>query len=149
MMAAKFNPVPFDALASWLVAKGFEPTVQNREVVYERVNHHESGLVVRVFTSCNTKGVAVRPKGKDAIRVCLVYRAGGKSYGVAKAKRVNRCGTTEAIFDRILSRMRTLYAGANVMAKGKRCSKCGAPCWQDSGKCVRHYTHTSNHHAHA
>ncbi len=135
-MAAKFNPVPFEALASWLVAKGFEPSVQNREVVYERANHHEAGLVVRVFTSCNTKGVAVRPRAKDAIRVCLVYRADGESHGVAKAKRINRCGTTEAIFSRIYSRMRALYAGANVMAKADRCG-CGAPRWQDSGRCVR------------
>ena len=135
-MGAKFNPVSFELLTGWLEKHGFEQTVQRREVVYERANHHESGLVVRVFTSCDTNGKAVRPRAIDAIRVCLVYRTGDESHGVARAKRVNRCGTTEAIFDRIYKRMRGLYGSANVMAKAERCG-CGAPCWQDSGRCVR------------
>jgi hypothetical protein len=54
------------------------------------------------------------------------------------AKRVNRCGETEAIFDRLLTRMRDMYREANRMAKGSRCG-CGAPRYTDSGKCVRRF----------
>jgi hypothetical protein len=137
-MAAKFNPVPFATLAALLVSKGFEQKVVRKEVVFDRAHHGDTGFRVIVYTSCGVDGVAVRKKGKDAIRVCLVHGEGSESIGVMSATRVNRCGTTAAILDRIHTRARDMYREANRMARGSRCG-CGAPRYTDSGKCVRRH----------
>lgn len=154
-MAATFNAIPFLALTTFLKSLGFIPTTiktkDGHEVVYERRNAHDERFVVLVYTSCSPEGKSVRKKGADAIRVCLVaeserVKAVKKHFGHAnhngriglgKAKRVNRAGTTEAIFTRIHERAREMYRLSNQMInpKNKRCS-CGAPTFPDSGACI-------------
>jgi hypothetical protein len=140
-MPATFNPVRLDELTEFLQKKprNFSPLVIDREIVFERRNHIDPKLIVRVFTSCSVNGSSVvRAVGQDAIRVVLVgmpAEGQGELVGIAKAKRVNRVGTTQAILDRLQSRMREMYKMASVMARGPRCA-CGAPRYPHSGRCV-------------
>ena len=152
-MAATFNAIAFTALAAFLKGLGFTPTTiktkDGHEVVYERRHHGDEQMIVLVYTSCSPTGGAVRKKGKDAIRVCLVcesdrvaamqkhygsYRRDGR-LGLGSATRVNRAGTTESIFARIRSRAQGMYKLANQMHREDHCT-CGAPRFPDTGKCV-------------
>lgn len=152
-MAALFNAIPFLALSEFLASLGFVArtivTKEGHEVVFERANEHDPRFIVCVYTSCSPTGQAVRGKGKDAIRVCLVAQseqvrqaqvaAGWKladgRVGLSSATRVNRAGTTDAIFSRIRERARDMYRLANQMIKSVPC-ECGAPTYPDSGKCI-------------
>lgn len=151
-MAATYNAIVATALFTFLESLGFEKTTimtkDGHEVVYERRHHGDDQLIVLVYTSASPDGAAVRGKGKDAIRVCLVCesarvasvqkyygkKADGRK-GLGKAKRVNRAGETDAIFSRIRSRGHDMYRLANQMHRAEHCS-CGAPRYTDSGKCV-------------
>lgn len=117
------------ALEAKLVSCGFEAVTFPgcREKVYERAVEGHKGMSVRVFTSATSAGT--REVGKDAIRVCGVYKAlDGETRGIAKAdKRVNRVGDVDAIVGRMYSRMREVYA---LAATGAKCSKCGAPLFK-------------------
>lgn len=151
-MGAVYNAIAFASLATFLKGLGFTPTTihtkDGHEVVFERRHHGDDQLIVLVYTSASPEGVAVRGKGKDAIRVCLVcesdrvasvQRYYGKKpdgrKGLGKATRVNRVGTTESIFGRIRTRAREMYTLANQMHRGEHCT-CGAPRYPDTGKCV-------------
>jgi hypothetical protein len=132
---ATYNPIPFGDLAAFLVERGFQDRVVNKEVVFEQANKRNERLVVCVYTSCTPQGVT-RGKGKDAIRVCLVAdsdKAG--RVGVAKSKRVYRVGTTESILTRVLDRARDMYRLSNQIIKSPRC-KCGAPTYPTSKRCI-------------
>ena len=138
-----YNAIDFDVLAGVCAGAGFAQRVRGQEVTFERANHHDPRLVIVVYTSTKVGATKVRPKGADAIRVCLlaVRDAGApneRTFGVQKATRVFRTGTTTAILARLLERMRTMYGAANKMAHpaSKHCTSCGAPCFADSGKCT-------------
>jgi hypothetical protein len=66
-----------------------------------------------------------RTVGKDAIRVCAVYRSNdGRERGIASAdKRVNRTGEIDAIAERVIDRMRQCWKATKT---AERCH-CGAP----------------------
>ena len=151
-MAATYNAIVAMALFTFLESLGFTRTTirtkDGQEIVYERRHHGDGQLIVLVYTSCSPTGEAVRGKGKDAIRVCLVCESDrvasvqehyGKKpdgrLGLAKAKRVNRVGETAAIFARIRSRAHDMYRLANQMHRGEHCT-CGAPRYPDTGKCI-------------
>lgn len=145
-MAAIYNPVPFKELAEFLSGLGFQPMPaagSRQEVVYQFRHLRDDQLSVRVYTSCLPDGQLVRGRGQDAIRISLVAdSAQAGCVGLASATRVNRAGTTEAIFSRIHTRVREMYRLANRMLLAPRC-RCGAPTYPDSGKCVlrRHCGH--------
>jgi len=156
-MAATYNAIDAAALFTFLEGLGFVRTTiatkDGHEVVYERQHHGDPNLLVVVYTSCSPGGESARKRGKDAIRVCLVcesdqvravqkhynYRRNDGRLGLAKAKRVHRAGTTEAIFGRIHERATAMYRLANQMhrarLKGSHCT-CGSPIYPDTGKCV-------------
>lgn len=95
-----------------------------RERIY-RLAVKRPGLFVTVYTTI--VGDEVRHVGKDAIRVCLVYRPKRqqlKSRGVSKFTRVNRVGELSAIVERTLGRMRDAYRGASDVTC---CRHCGSP----------------------
>jgi len=136
-MAAMFNPLSFETLKTFMAEKGFVFVPSNTEATFERRNHNDDQLVVVVYSSCRSNGGTVRGCGKDAIRVALVADLkNGRRIGLAHARRVNRCGETADILERLCERMRDMYALANEMAKGPRCV-CGAPRYVDTGRCVR------------
>jgi hypothetical protein len=152
-MAAKYNAIPLPELAQFIEGLGFTRTLvwtkDGHEIVYERPHHGDPRLLVLIYTSCSPDGSAVRKRGRDAIRACLVcesahvatvqkhygYKKSDGRLGLARAKRINRAGSTASIFARIKARAREMYVAANRMHREKHC-KCGAPRFSDSGKCV-------------
>ena len=99
------------------------------EKVYVRNIDREGRLKVKVFTSViggdNDVPLAVRPEGKDAIRVCATYTTNdGHERGLVKETRINRTGNIEDIVDRMHQRMRSAWKSARGVQK---CYKCGAP----------------------
>lgn len=109
----------------------------NGEAVYFR-EIPGTRIAVKVYTTIVPAGPGglpqVRGEGKDAIRVCAVYRTtDGKDRGIVSDTRVNRTGDLQGIATRTLDRMRTVWKAA---ATGARCY-CGAPKFTaKSGKVV-------------
>ena len=126
-------------LQTMLRTAGFEQVTLpgTNEEVWGRVSDRNADIRVLVYTTIE-HGKA-RRCGKDAIRVCAVYKSDrdGKERGLAKAeKRVNRTGTIEAICERTLTRMRSVFGLAR---NPERCS-CGAPKFKaksDKHVCAR------------
>ena len=81
---------------------------------------------VRVLVYSTIENGEARDCGKDAIHVCAVYKArDGQDRGIASAEsRVNRVGEIGAITDRLIERMREVWAATKT---AKKCPKCGAP----------------------
>jgi len=152
-MAAKYNPIPFTELSKFIEDMGFTRTLvwtkDGHEIVYERPHHGDPQLMVLIYTSTGPDGDAVRKKGRDAIRVCLIceservksiqkhygYTKADGRLGLARATRINRAGSTPSVFARIKARAREMYVAANRMHREKHCA-CGAPRFADSGKCI-------------
>lgn len=99
-----------------------------KERVFYRLIPEMEGVRVQVYTTIVGYGedAEVRVIGKDAIRVCAVFRTSRSKTdrGVTSFTRVNRTGTVESICDRTLERMRAVYEKA---ANAPTCGKCGAP----------------------
>lgn len=112
-MTKRYVEVPAEAIETFLQEKGFTRTVQRSEVVYERRHHECNNLKVKVYTSIRDGNVKVRKCGADAIKVCAVYESTKKSFGVGKFPHVLRTGSTEAVLERTLERMRAAYARCN------------------------------------
>ena len=92
------------------------------ELVYARDVDGREGIRVLVYTTVSNG--AARACGKDAIRVCAVYRGkDGRERGIARDRRVNRVGASHNIVRRMHGRMRDVYRAA---LHPERCH-CGAP----------------------
>lgn len=153
---AKFVAVPAALIQKAMTVAGFEASIQGKELVYSRRHHKVASLVVKVYTSITAthapggeivlveEDQTVRRRGGDAIRACLVWEGvyGGQpaSAGLAKATRTFRAGSEKSVIERMLTRMREMYAKANDMAKeinaGHVCEHCGSPVYSDTGNCV-------------
>ena len=98
------------------------------EAVYSReVNGTNGKIKVLVYTSVipSVHGFDIRGNGDDSIKVCAIYTGrGGKERGLVKETRVHRVGQIEDIVQRMLDRMRKVYAAARHTSN---CPKCGAP----------------------
>jgi len=126
------------AIVAALSKAGFSPlSLENcNEAVYARTAPHPTGRVqIRVYTTVIKRGtsVEVRRSGKDAIRVAVVYaseRPGlhRKERGLGKETRVNRTGTSDAIIERMLTRMRSAW----LFTKNEltTCDQCSAPSFR-------------------
>lgn len=108
-------------------------TVRNaqiRERVFYRSVDTSPGIRVQVWTSI--EGDEVREVGKDAIRICAVYRnKKGEDRGIVATTRTHRVGAVDDICDRLLTRMREVYGKAR---RPNRCAKCKAPTFQSKKK---------------
>jgi hypothetical protein len=103
--------VPAEAILTFLRERGFarRPT-RGAELVYERAHERDPRYRVLVYTSVREGTHIARGRGKDAIRVCAIFDAGGSTRGVAKLPRVHRTGSVEGVLGRVLARMREAYA---------------------------------------
>lgn len=105
-----------------------EGDIVKERVFYRPVTMSDGSIVegVRVLVYTSIVGDEVRDCGKDAIRVVAVYRSKrtGVERGIIKETRIHRVGDTDAICDRLLKRMRTVFGKAR---RPNRCSRCGAP----------------------
>lgn len=128
----EYNPESYEhrcelarVLVSTLDESGFVHENQGKrgEAIYSR---EIPGKRIRVLVYSTIEGNAVRAVGKDAIRVTAVYTCNdGTERSVGKAEgRVYRTGQISDIPERMLGRMREVWAKANT---GERCNKCGAP----------------------
>lgn len=135
----QYNPESLydrELLAQRLIIKlhscGFEEDISaaGERVFYRFVPETTKRVVV--YTTI--VGNSVRQVGKDAIRVCGLYRNSQEKWlGLIKTTRVNRAGTIEGIVDRTYQRMRETYGNIRIV---KTC-KCGAPMFiAKSGKSV-------------
>lgn len=105
-----------------------------KERVFYRPVDGTDGMRVAVYTSI--VGDSVRKVGKDAVRVCGLYRSQrtDRERGIVSETRIHRTGTIEAICDRLLDRMRNVYGSVR---RAHRCPRCGAPTFKaKSGKDV-------------
>lgn len=102
---ANFVPVPASDIESMLQGLRFERTVQYDEVVYVRRSARNPDVVMKVYTSIRRGDTLVRPSGKDAIRVCVVFDNGRKSFGIAKLPAVPRVHSVDSVLRRIRERL--------------------------------------------
>jgi len=62
------------------VEKGWKETTEGREICYccdIRIPHHPTSATIKVFSSLSVSTQEGRGCGKDAIRICAVYRDNG------------------------------------------------------------------------
>ena len=114
---------------------GFEPVdIEGcNEAVYARtVNDSVRILVYTTIVAAPFNSFQVRPNGKDAIRVCAVYKSDRTKAerGITSEGRTNRTGTLEAICKRMHTRMRNSWA---AVGSNKPCGKCGVPTFRSKG----------------
>ena len=134
--------VPSQIIEDHLSGMGFTRGVKGREIVYTRSHKADESLIIHVYTSIRIGRDAVRGKGQDAIRVCLVWHGENASAGMAKSTRVYRTGSEQAVLQRLTQRCREMYAKATELRHGQRCPACGCPVWEDSGRCRNKYCQT-------
>lgn len=105
--------VPAEMIFEFLTVHGFVERdmtkVRGSEIVYERSHKVDSRYKVLVYTSVRRGARRARGLGKDAIRVVAIFEQGSDSRGICKLPRVHRTGSLEAVFDRMLGRMREAY----------------------------------------
>lgn len=119
-------------LLTMLGEAGFIEAAVRKNGTRERVFYHMvdgvPGVRVVVYTTIEGYGdlAEVRLLGKDAIRVCAVYRSQGSKSdrGIVSGSSIFRTGTMEAICSRTLNKMREVYA---KVRGAPTCNRCGAP----------------------
>jgi len=112
-MANHFVAVPADVLEKWLSDQKFERTVQFREVVYVRSSVKNPNVKMKVYTSIKDGQVQVRDAGKDAIRACVVFENGARSFGIGKFPPVMRVTSVESVLTRLKERLMEAAKRAN------------------------------------
>lgn len=129
-----YETLSYTELAGYLTGLGFAKGIRGKECIFERATPVDERLWVIVYTSVRVGHEKAKPSGQDAIRVCMVARTPHATHGVASTKRVNRTGPVEEVTVRVRSRIVELYEMASRMQR-LPCSKCGAPCFENSGRC--------------
>ena len=102
---ANFVAVPSEAIEEYLQSKKFERSVQRNEIVYSRSSARNPNVHIKVYTSIKEGQSQVRAAGKDAIRVCVVFDNGRKSFGVGKFSPVLRVHSVESVLGRLHQRL--------------------------------------------
>ena len=106
---------------------GFSPKAipGTHELVLAKPSARLRGVEILVYTTI--VGEAVRPLGKDAIRVCAVFTPSDTSKrarGICAERKVLRTGEIEEIPGRVIERMKDIAGDLNEL---KHCNRCGAP----------------------
>lgn len=106
---------------------GFSPKEipGTHELVLAKPSTRLRGVEILVYTTI--VGEAVRPMGKDAIRVCAVFtpsEAGKRGRGICSERKVLRTGEIEEIPERVIERIKEIADDLNEL---KHCNRCGAP----------------------
>lgn len=138
-----YVPIPSDQLKAALSAMGGmeKATRPSRyspgEIYFEIPAAANPQLVIKVYTSIPVGGGRVRGSGKDAIRVCLVWRSDereAQSAGLLKTVRVHRVTSVASTLKRLKDRVRDCNRKA-VELNQRKCPKCGCPVWPETGRC--------------
>jgi len=128
-------------LALFERAEFIETTILGtKERVFAREVPKTNGTV-RVLVYSTIVGSETRKVGKDAIRVCAVYKAkDGQERGIVSDKRINRTGDIAAICERVIARMRLCWTATKTVP---HCPKCGAPQFKSKVRKDRYTGRTS------
>jgi hypothetical protein len=102
---ANFIAVPAQDLEAFLQKKGYSRTKQRDEVVYIKRSQVDPSLMIKVYTSIRDGATAVRAAGRDAIRCCVVWDNGSRSFGVGKFQPVMRVHSVQSVLDRLNIRL--------------------------------------------
>lgn len=103
---ANFVAVPAADLENALQKKGYTRTTQREEIVYIKRSAVDPSLMIKVYTSISTRNTAaVRAAGRDAIRCCVVWDNGSRSFGVGKFQPVMRVHSVQSVLDRLNIRL--------------------------------------------
>jgi len=123
-VSARFVQVPAAAIRERLAAAGFAllPATHGEEV-YERKHDRDGRYCVHVYSSIQRGAEEARASGTDAIRVVALFadtahQWPAKSWPIFKGTRVHRCGSVEAVLDRMIERAREAYAACNEHRNG-------------------------------
>lgn len=100
---------------AFMKEKQFERTTSGNELVFIRRHDKDPRLMVKCFSGIS--GGVSRECGEDAIRVVGVFDNGEKSFGIYKAQRVYRTGSTEKVIERTYERLREAYQALNDWRK--------------------------------
>jgi hypothetical protein len=103
---ATFHDMDPRVLERFLVSRKYTRNIQNDEVVYVRYSERNPSVCVKVYTSISNNGDYTRRRGADAIRVCVVYDDGQKSFGIGKFPKVYRTTSDDSILERVNDRLR-------------------------------------------
>jgi hypothetical protein len=79
---------------------------QRDEVVYIKRSTVDPSLMIKVYTSIRDGATAVRAAGRDAIRVCVVWDNGVRSFGVGKFDPVMRVHSVQSVLSRLDLRLK-------------------------------------------
>jgi hypothetical protein len=101
-----FVAVPSQTLEDHLQKKGYRRTVQRNEVVYIKRSQVDPSLMIKVYTSIAIGQTAVRAAGRDAIRCCVVWDNGFRSFGVGKFPPVFRVHSVQSVLERLDARLK-------------------------------------------
>lgn len=110
---SQYFAVPASAIEDFLTDKKFERTVQRNEVVYSRKSSRNPNVILKVYTSIRIGASAVRGSGKDAIRACVIFDNGQRSFGIGKFPPVFRVTSTNSVLLRLDERLRQAAARGN------------------------------------
>jgi hypothetical protein len=102
---SQFVAIPAVDIKSFLQAKGFTQGTQGNEITYVRRSRRNNAVLMKVYTSIPIHGTAVRAAGRDAIRVCVVFDNGQKTFGIGKFPPVIRVHSVQSVLDRLKIRL--------------------------------------------
>jgi hypothetical protein len=103
---ANFIAVPAKDLEDFLQKHSFVRGKQRDEVVYTRHSKVDPALHIKVYTSIRDGQAQVRASGRDAIRVCVVWDNGQRSFGVGRFPPVFRVTSVQSVLERLDIRLR-------------------------------------------
>lgn len=102
---ASFVAVPAQVLESYLQSLKFDRSTYGREVVYVRKSAYNPDVQIKVYTSIRVGQSQVRDAGRDAIRICVVFDNGRRSFGIGRFQPVMRVHSVRSVLDRLFERL--------------------------------------------
>lgn len=103
---ANYIEVPAADMEGFLQRKGFSRTTQRDEVVYIKRSQVDGALMLKVYTSIRNGSASVRGAGRDAVRVCVVWDDGTRSFGVGRFPPVFRVHSVQSVLERLEARLK-------------------------------------------
>jgi hypothetical protein len=121
-VSAQYVEVPAESIRGALLGAGFVlcavPSGGATEEVFYLLHKKDPRYQVRVYSSLSSGAKSARGRGRDAIRVVVLFDGpNGRRVPLWKGKRVHRCGSVEAVVERMLERAREGYAHINGILK--------------------------------
>ena len=110
---ANFISIPSHEIETFLQNLKFERGVQGQEVTYSRRSKRNPDVVLKVYTSIRVDSSAVRSAGRDSIKVCVIFDARNRSFGIGRFPPVLRVHSIKNTLDRLFERLHEATKRAN------------------------------------